>query len=210
MPAWNAGGGTVAAGVPDYTTANPSAGAAVAMSPFSGPKGSPLDAKIYAPGTTVTKTSNTADHSTGGLNTGIGFGKDCRVPGMQLISPFFTDDYQPGITLPNGVASTTAILTTIGGGKCTITPGSGSDYSKGVSTVVPYVAQPLLGFGYGGSRDAGAGPAFTGFGSKLVTAVADVANGAVIETGWVNRSNVTLKTGLSQFGSAVAASPAVT
>ena len=186
--------------------ANPSLGKAVAINPFSGPKGSPFDAKKYPsnvamanPSTIVADPSNI---STGALSTGIGFGSDCRDPGFPVIQDEFTDDYQPGITLPGSGAASTAILLAIGGGKSTV--------SGLLSTPAPYVAQPLLTAGNGGSRDAGAGPAFTGFGTKLVTAAADIANGAVIETGWVNRQGSTLKTGLSQFGSSVAASPAVT
>jgi len=44
---------------------------------------------------------------------------------------------------------------------------------------------------------------------KMVTAAAGVAIGAVIETGFVNRSNVALLTGQSTFGSASGASAAV-
>jgi len=194
--------------------------------------------------------ANTADHSTGGLSTGIGFeSTDLGAAGGAgpNTSPYgkagidtgnlisfassgaskgiptngpgalngFTDDYQPGISLPSGVATTTAILTTIGGGKSVATPVKAGDYSNTNSVTTPYVAQPLLDMGVGGSRDAGAGPAFTGFGLKSVTAVADLAQGAVIETGFVNRtapaaSGVQLKSGMSAFGSASAASPAVT
>ena len=182
--------------------ANPSAGRAIALSPFSGPKGSPFDNdRQMAPNGTLTASGNA---STGALSTGIGFGANTRDPGFLIPATSLTDDYQPGITLPDGTASTTAILTAIGGGK------SSANTVESPGTPAPYVAQPLLTAGNGGSRDAGAGPAFTGFGTKLVTASADVANGAVIETGWVNRQGSTLKSGLSQFGSSVAASPAVT
>lgn len=206
MPAFNMGG---------TAASNPSLGHAVAMSPFSGPKGSPFDAKVYPAGTyqpiPSQRVADPNNLSTGALSTGIGFGMDCKLPGIgPIVGTPFTDDYQPGITLPGGTAATTAIMLAIGGGKSTITPGTGSDYSKGTSTPAPYVAQPLLAFGNGGSRDAGAGPAFTGFGTKLVTATADVVNGSAIETGWLNRSGVTLKSGLSQFGSSTTASPAVT
>jgi hypothetical protein len=44
---------------------------------------------------------------------------------------------------------------------------------------------------------------------KMVTAAGAVANGAVIEAGWVNRTNVGLILGQSVFGSQVAASAAV-
>jgi len=229
MPAYNMAGprsSTLEAGEAfrySAPVANPNLGATVLMSPFSGPSGSPLDAKVYAANTTITKTADVNNTSTGALSTGIGFSPACEYPGGITTAALgvtlaaskvgrsgFDDDYTPGVTLPNGTASTTAILTAIGGGKCTITPGAGSDYSRGVSTLAPYVAQPLLGYGNGGSRDAGAGPAFTGFAMKTVTAAADVAAAGVVETGFVNRSGAILKLGQSQFGSASAASAAVT
>lgn len=181
MPAMNMEG-TVAS--------NPSLGKGVLMNPFSGPKGSPLDK------------DSTGQYSTGALNTGIGFGPATKVAGggIDEIKPDFNDNYTPGVTMPDGTtAATEAVLTAIGGGK--------SD-ENGVS--VPYAAQPLLAFGNGGSRDAGAGPAFTGFGTKLVTATGAVANGSAIETGFTNRSGVTMAAGQSQFGSSTTASPAVT
>jgi hypothetical protein len=57
-----------------------------------------------------------------------------------------------------------------------------------------------------GSRDAGAGPAYTGFSTKMVTATGAVANGAAVEAGFTNRSGVALVTGQSVFGSSTAAS----
>jgi hypothetical protein len=66
----------------------------------------------------------------------------------------------------------------------------------------------MAGFGNGGSRDAGAGPAFTGFGAKMVTATAIVANGAAIEAGYVNRSGVSMAIGQSAFGSSTTANAA--
>jgi len=234
MPAFPGGGAAVANPplYPDYVsnTVFVVGGNSATLNPFSGPKGSPFDAKMYPAGTyqpiPSQRVANTADHSTGGLSTGIGF--ETSNSG-QLVAGFqgkydkavassvncFTDDYTPGVTLPGGTASTTAILTAIGGGKSTITPGPGTDYSNGVSSVAPYAAQPLLDMGLGGSRDAGAGPAFTGFFMKSVTASADVAQGAAIETGFVNRtapaaSGIVLKNGNNAFGSSTAASAAVT
>lgn len=227
------------AGLPGSTTAqnlaNPSAGSTVQYNPFSGPKGSPLDYDVqYPPGTwpnvlTAKPTGASGNASTGALSTGIGFdAEDCVVsatgvnaatksgiqtnllgPGLaaaQLGQSGFTDDYIPGTTLPGGTLATTAILTCIGGGRCN----ASTVAAGGIATPNPYSVQPILDAGNGGSRDAGAGPAFTGFSMKLVTAVADDANGAVIEAGWVNRSGVVLGNGQSQFGSSTAASPAVT
>jgi hypothetical protein len=197
MPAFNMGG---------TAASNPSAGHAVLMSPFSGPKGSPFDAKRadYSNPASMTRVADTANLSTGGLSTGIGFGLDVGLNdkvGRAVIPPDFTDDYTPGVTMPAGTAATLAVLTTIGGGK------SGNDAN---ATPAPYVAQPLLGFGNGGARDAGAGPAFTGFGMKMVTATGAVANGAAIETGFLNRSGAAMVSGMSEFGSSTTASPAVT
>lgn len=196
MPAINMAG-TVAV--------NPSLGNFVTMNPFSGPKGSPFDAKSFNPTTRVLEADPT-NLSTGGLSTGIGFGPS---PIFNPTAPAsikaagFSDDYTPGVSLPSGVAATQAILTAIGGGKSTATVNGGAP-------TVPYVAQPILGFGNGGSRDAGAGPAFTGFAAKTVTAAGTVAIGAAIEAGFVNRSVRSLVIGESAFGSATATSPAVT
>lgn len=194
MPASNMAG-------PLVVPANPSAGKFVLMDPFSGPKGSPKDR------------DTTGNNSTGALSTGIGINATRRINISTGTSPFtapgaikaagFTDDYTPGVTLPNGTAATLAILTAIGGGKSTAAV-------NGVAPTVPYAVQPLLGFGNGGSRDAGAGPAFTGFPVKMVTAAGAVAVGAVIETGFVNRGEAAMVTGDSLFGSSTTASAAVT
>jgi hypothetical protein len=67
----------------------------------------------------------------------------------------------------------------------------------------------------GSSRDGGTNQ---GFGTKLVIAAADIAFGAAIQTGFLNRSSrqvnftgeeeqLTLLSGLAQFGSATAAAP---
>ena len=204
MPAFMMGG---------TAAANPSVGKQVLMCPFSGPSGSPFDAKRanYTDPTSMTRVADTANLSTGALNTGIGFGTSNfdgfadNQPGRVLPDQNYTDDYTPGVTLPSGIAATTAILTAIGGGKVVV---SGAD--QGIYTVTPYVAQPLLGFGGGGSRDAGAGPAFTGFGTKVVTSTGAVAVGAAVETGFLNRTSFALNTGKTVLGSATAASPAVT
>lgn len=197
---------------------NPSTGSVVIHSPFSGPKGSPFDAFVYDPTDPVGSQARIADPlnlSTGALSTGIGFGPNCRVPGMQTLFDDevpasvndFSDSYQPGITMPDGTDATEAILLAIGGGNMTypeVDPGMYPDLD-------PYLVQPLLAFGNGGARDAGSGPAYTGFGMKVVTASGGtVANGSAIETGWTNRSGVTLPDTESQFGVSTTASPEVT
>jgi len=210
MPAYNMSGNLV----PD---ANPSVGKQVLMDPFSGPRGSPFDAKKAVfynnlPGGVAwsAPVADVTNISTGALSTGIGFGTNAfdgfadNQPGRAL-HPFFDVKIVPGVTLPSTVDATTAILTAIGGGKVVVTGASQEIY-----TVTPYVAQPLLGFGGGGSRDAGAGPAFTGFGTKAVTSTGAVAVGAAVEAGFLNRTSFALNTGKTVLGSSVAASPAVT
>jgi hypothetical protein len=182
-------------------------GKPVIMSSFSGPKGSPLDARTITgwSGGMPTYANDPNNVSTGALSTGIGFG------GGVLIGPTapasiddagFTDDYTPGVSTPVPASATSSIYVAIGGGKCTANV-------AGNAPVVPYTAGfGLLGFGNGGARDAGAGPAFTGFGLKTVTATGTVANGAAVETGFVNRTGASIATGQSVFGSATAASAA--
>ena len=157
---------------------------AVLMNPFSGPAGSPYD------------NDEAGNTSTGGLCTGIGFGiGNANDISPDLIRQNFTDDYTPGVTMPDNTVAPDARLVAIGGGR--------SD-ADGVST--PWNALQLLGFGNGGSRDAGGG---VGFGMKLVTAAAPIAHGADIEAGFTNRVAVgyTVPAGNSAFGSAAAASP---
>ena len=214
MPAYNMAGNLV----PD---ANPAVGSAIIMSSFSGPKGSPFDAKRadYSNPDSMTRVADTTNISTGALSTGIGFGTNLGVAkgfsspppaytidkvGTLVIPPSFTDDYTVGVTKPDGTAVTDSTLVAIGGGKNVI-----SGTGQTVNTVTPYTAGfGLLGFGEGGSRDAGAGPGFTGFEKKMVTATGTVANGAAIETGFINRSGGSIVTGQSTFGSATAASAA--
>lgn len=196
MPAINMAGAVAA---------NPSTGRFVMMSPFSGPSGSPFDAKRFNP-TTGVKEADVNNLSTGALNTGIGFGANVIVgptAPQSIKDAGFNDDYTPGVTRPNNVAATNSTLVAIGGGKSTAAV-------NGIAPTVPYTAGfGLCGFGAGASRDAGAGPAFTGFNTKMVTAAGAVANGAVIETGFTNRSGASLVTGQSSFGSNVAAQAAV-
>jgi len=201
----------MAASLPGSTQAenlaNPSAGRAVIMSPFSGPKGSPFGGRTITGWTNGTPTyaNDATNVSTGALNTGIGFGSP---PVIGLTAPQsikdagFNDDYTPGYTRPDGVAAVGTSLIAIGGGRSNANV-------NGIAPTVGYNAQPLLMAGNGGSRDAGAGPAFTGFAIKTVTATATVANGAAVETGFLNRSGQSITSGQSVFGSATAASPAV-
>ena len=74
---------------------------------------------------------------------------------------------------------------------------------SGKSAVFDAMTFALFGCHRGGSMQLtmGAGPAFTGFPLKMVTAAGAVAIGAVVETGFVNRSPVALTTGQSVFGS---------
>ena len=165
------------AGLPGSTLvqnlANPSLGNFVIFDLLSGPKGSPKDRDVDVPylglpaGTGFAASGNA---STGGLSTGIGFGSP---PIIGLTAPDsikaagFSDDYTPGITKPDGTASANSTIMYIGGGK-----------SDATGAPVPYTAGwGIGGAGQGGSRDAGAGPAFTGFVIKLVTATGAVVTG---------------------------------
>jgi hypothetical protein len=192
------------AGLPGSTAAqnaaNPTAGPFVIFDPLSGPKGSPLD------------NDHAGNASTGALCTGIGC---TTLPVINVLAgeanaaaaidrAGHDDDQQPGAqTVGSGVKNTVnSTMMYIGGGRCNAT-------DNGYAEPVPYTAGVLiLGAGNGGSRDAGAGPAFTGFALKMVTATGAVTNGSVIETGWANRSGVTLAAGQSVYGSAAAATPA--
>jgi hypothetical protein len=178
--------------------ANPSQGAYVGFDPLSGPKGSPFDR------------DSAGNCSTGGLSTGIGM--DCETligPSTAATAPAnilkagFSDDATPGVTRPSGVAAADSTLMYIGGGRSNMVG------VPPVSTPVPYTAGfALVGGGNGGSRDGGAGPAFTGFPKKMVTAIAVVANGAAIEAGFTNRTGLSMAIGDSAFGSSTAANAA--
>jgi hypothetical protein len=175
--------------------ANPSAGQFVIFDPLSGPKGSPLDK------------GSAGTASTGALSTGIGFGANDvfgALPSSQaaIFAAGFNDNDIPGevptysASPPPGVVASSAINSTrmyIGGGRSS-SSGSPNPYTAGIA---------LCGAGNSASRDGGAGPAFTGFPMKTVTATGSVANGAAIETNWTNRSGKTLTTGQSAFGSGV-------
>ena len=220
--------------------------AGVIADPFSGPVGSVNDARVITgwnysgaslgmPIKALASVANNADgtvssaYSTGALSTGIGFGTHHvvsspfgSIAGGNVVNgsfgpPSFTDDYQPGISLPSGASILNtvptppaqtpygAVLLAIGGGNSNAT-------ANGIAVTNPYTLQPILAFGLGGARDAGAGPIFTGFGTKMVTATGAVlwtAPGVAIEAGWINRTGYDMTTGQSAFGSATAASPIV-
>jgi hypothetical protein len=114
----------------------------------------------------------------------------------------FTLGSVPGMTMPDGTAAPDARLIVIGGGRS-------NPATNGFSLANPLAASPLLGFGAGGSRDAGAGPAFTGFAQQIVNATATVAPGGAITTGFINRGAGNLLAGQSDFGSSTTASSAI-
>jgi hypothetical protein len=206
--------------------ANPSLGKAVIFCPLSGPKGSPLDARTFGAWDAVSRlpavTTDPNNISTGALQTGIGISAEPimavnpstnpqTAPGA-IFRAGFEDNLIPGEAVtayaaggPPPVVSTQAVDSTmmyIGGGRCDAN-------TNGVAAPDPYTAGvQLLSAGNGGTRDAGAGPAFTGFGLKMVTAAGTVAVGAAVETGFVNRSTRSLVSGESVFGSSAAASAA--
>lgn len=155
---------------------NPNAGRFVIMDPLSGPKDTPF-------------AGADGNLSTGGLSTGIGFGCNHVIGAGGIAAAGFNDDYTPGVTKPDGTASADSTLMYIGGGRSLYT-GAPNPYTTGFA---------ICGAGNGGSRDSGAN---TGFGMKMVTATGDVANGAAIEAGFVNRSGEAMVNGQSAFGSA--------
>lgn len=173
--------------------ANPSLGNAVNMDGLSGPKGSPFDK------------DNSGNATTGGMSTGIGWGNDLVI-GAGLLYGTPPNGVNGGFTYGTGEGSAVNSSSIyIGGGRSNLVPAT----AAGVSTAVPYTAGfAPVNAGNGGSRDAGAGPAFTGFTGKIVTATASVANGAAVEAGFINRSGQTLVTGQSTFGSSTAAQAA--
>jgi hypothetical protein len=194
------------AGLPGATKAqnlaNPTQGPMVIFNPLSGPKGSPFD--LGSSGTV----------STGALSTGIGFGSPPIIgptaPGS-IRRAGFNDDYTLGVTKPDGTASANSVLVFIGGGRMIKNNGATVSDRGRPFIPAPYTTGFALGAaGNGGSRDAGAGPIFTSFALKMVTAAGAVAGGAVIETGFTNRSGLALVTGQSTFGSATAATVAPT
>jgi hypothetical protein len=166
------------------------------MDPLSGPKGTAFAGRkiaSWSAGSPV-YAADATNLSTGGLSTGIGFGSppifgDTNVNGFSEGN--FTDDYIPGTDLPVGTTATDSKCMYIGGGR-----------SEADGTPDPYLAAEvgICMAGNGGSRDAGT----AGFPVKTVTAAGAVANGAAVETGFVNRSGVALVAGQSVFGSATA------
>lgn len=167
---------------------NPNAGNFVIMDALSGPKGSPFDRDGTPP----------ANCSTGGLSTGIGFGSPPIIgptAPASIVAAGFNDNYTPGVTKPDNTASADSTLMYIGGGRSTAA-GLPNPYTAGFG---------ICGAGNGASRDSGAN---TGFGLKMVTATGAVANGAVVEAGFANRSGAALTTGQSVFGSATVANAA--
>ena len=209
--------------------ANPSAGPFVIMDPLSGPKGSPFDVKKISgwTGGTPTYANDAANQtpSTGALSTGIGIGANHVIgltPDLPVTSPNiwaifragFDDDMQPGqrqaysAPPPPGNTSSNTVDSTrmyIGGGRMIVNPNAATQPGRPF-TPSPYTAGvTIVGAGGGSSRDAGTGPAYTGFPIKMVTAAGAVAIGAAIEGTFINRSGVAMTTGQSAFGSNTAA-----
>lgn len=222
MPAVGSGGNPA-----NYAT--PSDNEFVICSPFSGPSRSPFDAKKPVAARTYTGgvmdvEADITNYSTGALSTGIGIGTVNRIASGGILASGWTDDVTPGISY-NTSATTLqtaadARLTCIGGGRSALVSGTGPNgngypASETVSVPNPYNAQPIVGFGTGvlgtpgGARDAGAGPAFTGFPLKMVTASGTVANNAAIETNTLNRTGISITNGFSVFGQSTVASAAV-
>jgi hypothetical protein len=201
--------------------ANPTLGRAIVFDPLSGPKGAPLDFDSYKQTLTGPVAITATRASTGALSTGIGFGPGVLIgltAPASIYAAGYNDNSVPGdknVTYapapPNGVVTATQVDSTymyIGGGRSIANVVSPDKFTK------PFVPSPytagveLFAAGNGGSRDAGAGPAFTGFATRMVTATGAVANGAAVEAGSVNRTGVAMVTGQSTFGSSTAAAAA--
>ena len=167
------------------------------MCPLSGPKGSPLD------------NDSAGKASTGGMCNGIGMESQANyinaISNPNFPDPInqagFDDDDIPGTNrigagLPGTVNSN---MMYIGGGRSVMVNGAPPAGEAGTN---PYTAGVMIfGAGNGASRDAGPGPAHTGFPMKMVTAVAEAANGVDIEVGFKNRTGLTMPIGTSAFGS---------
>lgn len=177
-------------------SANPSAGAFVIFDPLSGPKGSPFD------------TPGTIHASTGCMCNGIGMQSQPVINILQgeadapaaIERAGYDDDQVPG-TERDGAGTQNVVNSEIlylGGGRTVLVAGRDAPGEAGVD---PYTAGiAIVGAGNGAPRDGGAGPAFTGFNMKMVTATAQVDNGDAVEAGWPNRSGVTIESGESVFG----------
>lgn len=232
MPATGMAQNQTLAGDPIYTDAAAVTARFVLMDPLSGPSGSPLNGNNSIGG------NMTYPSATGGLSNCIGFGarnaqnSGSLTKGLPSIPPGalspntstaaanaagcdYIDDLLIGVRpawAPAGATGDPAKpvradseMVYIGGGRSNIAGG----LPGGLSVNAPYTqGTNVAGFGNGGSRDAGAGPAFTSFAAKIVTATATVANGAVVETGFANRSGGSITNGQSTFGSATAATVA--
>lgn len=210
---------------------NPDEGVFVTLDPLSGPKGSPLDAKVidYTTGTPegwdatehipiLVDNDEASGVSTGALSTGIGFsgqviGLTPQLPTAPaaLFAAGFNDNMIPGVQPtyaappPPGVISAhtaNSIYMYLGGGRMIENTGTlAGDIGR------PFIPDPydagicIAGAGEGVARDGGAGPAFTGFPIQSVTASGAVAEGAAIEAGILNVSGQAMTTGQSAFGS---------
>jgi hypothetical protein len=214
--------------------ANPNKGQTVIFDPVSGPKGSPLDARTISGWTfngvvgangMPTYSANATNASTGGLQTGLGFGLAVGPAGILGVvgtgtTPVDKDDtgnfssqYIPGTSLPSLAAAADARLLYIGGG---LSNASGVATPRAVSQLCCAGGGRYLPTAVAGaSRDAGGG---AGFGTKLVIAPSDIAFGAAIVAGHLNRisrqNDVTgeedqtvLLATRAAFGSAAAAAP---
>ena len=217
--------------------ANPNKGTTVTLDPLSGPKGSPLDAKVITGWTavapsgaggmpTLAAATGESSVSTGALCTGIGFDLSLESPlGLDGVvgtgsTPVdldntgnFSSQYIPGTSLPSLAAAPDARLLYIGGGK---SDALGVSTPRAVSQICNGGGGTYIGPVVGASRDAGAGQ---GFGGKIVIATADTAFGAAIVAGFLNRmasgdgdftgepTGIALKSGQAQMGSATVAAP---
>lgn len=197
---------------------NPADGKFVIGNPFTACKGASYGAYIITGwnGTVPVYDEDDTNYSTGGLNTGIGYGPqviesnaaDFKASGFQE-NMVLGSQAQPA---SGGVVAVDTTYQCIGGGKTVMVDGTGANgngtpVGTQYSNPVPFGSLQIVGFGNGGSRDAGTNG--TGFGVRASAASATVAEGAVITGTWVNRSGRTLVNGERTFGSGNAANAAV-
>lgn len=207
---------------------NPNAGAFVIFDPLSGPKDAPFDAKIinYATGSPAgwdsslripIVTNDDSNISTGALSTGIGIGTQIigQTPDSQgdtapesIVRSGFNDNMIPGVQPTYAAPPPIGVVASHTANSCYMYIGGGRMVANGGTTAGdrarPMIPDPydagiaICGAGQGGSRDSGAN---TGFPLTMMTATGNVANGAAIEAGAVNRSGVAMVSGQSSFGS---------
>jgi hypothetical protein len=208
---------------------NPNLGACVIFDIMSGPKGSPLDHITFGAWDPVTRipahvaSEGVQTLSTGAMSTGIGISSEViaainpstdpqTAPGA-IFAAGFNDNQIPGEAPTYAAGGPPPVVSANTVDSTRLYIGGGRSDAAGAVPGVPFPPKPyttgvqICSAGRGGSRDGGT--LGSGFGLQMVTATADVAVGAAVETGFVNRSTRTIVSGESVFGSSTAETAAV-